>query len=386
MACVVPGSKRGRPGRWLVDWTDARGRRRIETFKSESAANRRLAAVLLEGPRADGMDPRTPLSAAADLYLQTRAPKLERLTLEKYQNTLECHIIPTFGDVPVEKISKLQIELWVASLLREKQLAEASVFSYLVLLNSILAFAERHGAIAKNPAAHVNRDLGLKPSEKSKIRALDDGSLRATLGAAKDNLSVDAYEKLAVLAHTGTAYSEACGLQWPDLDLARLKLSVVRKVNRLAEVKTKLKTEARKGIIDIPAVLGEILKGRQAWLRAEAFAAGRPMSPWILHPSWPAEGPTRESYYRDYMRLRAVLSRALRYAGLARNAITIHGLRHSYISSLLAANMSPAYVQKQARHATIGMTVDRYGSWLTHDRPDELDRRAERTSPGRAAE
>jgi integrase len=49
---------------------------------------------------------------------------------------------------------------------------------------------------------------------------------------------------------------------------------------------------------------------------------------------------------------------------------TVHSLRHTYASILLAAGAPPQWVQQQLGHAHYQITVDLYGSWLTQRRPD----------------
>jgi integrase len=44
--------------------------------------------------------------------------------------------------------------------------------------------------------------------------------------------------------------------------------------------------------------------------------------------------------------------------------ITPHGLRHTFASLLLSAQVSPAYVQRQLGRASIKLTADTYGRWL----------------------
>jgi integrase len=58
-----------------------------------------------------------------------------------------------------------------------------------------------------------------------------------------------------------------------------------------------------------------------------------------------------------------VFKRGLKAAGLPLH-FTPHGLRHSFASLLLSAQVSPAYVQRQLGHASIKLTVDTYGRWL----------------------
>jgi integrase len=49
---------------------------------------------------------------------------------------------------------------------------------------------------------------------------------------------------------------------------------------------------------------------------------------------------------------------------------TVHSLRHTYASILLAAGAPPQWVQQQLGHAHYSITVDLYGSWLRQRRPD----------------
>ena len=58
-----------------------------------------------------------------------------------------------------------------------------------------------------------------------------------------------------------------------------------------------------------------------------------------------------------------VFKRGSRLPG-SRLHFTPHGLRHTFASLLLSAQVSPAYVQRQLGHASIKLTVDTYGRWL----------------------
>ena len=65
---------------------------------------------------------------------------------------------------------------------------------------------------------------------------------------------------------------------------------------------------------------------------------------------------------------------------------TIHSLRHTYASLLLAQGAPPPWVQQQLGHAHYSITVDLYGSWLRSRRPDLvalLDREPARHGPQR---
>jgi integrase len=64
--------------------------------------------------------------------------------------------------------------------------------------------------------------------------------------------------------------------------------------------------------------------------------------------------------------------RGLKAAGLPLH-VTPHGLRHTFASLLLSAQVSPAYVQRQPGHASIKLTVDTYGRWLPSGNKAAID-------------
>jgi integrase len=52
-----------------------------------------------------------------------------------------------------------------------------------------------------------------------------------------------------------------------------------------------------------------------------------------------------------------------------RRPIRWHGLRHQFVSLLIAAGKSPKYIALQAGHASAGFTLDRYGHLFETVRP-----------------
>ena len=65
----------------------------------------------------------------------------------------------------------------------------------------------------------------------------------------------------------------------------------------------------------------------------------------------------------DHSNVGKAFKRCLKAAGLP-DHFSPHSLRHSFVTLLLADRVSPAYVQEQAGHASIELTVGTYGRWL----------------------
>ncbi|HVO12700.1 MAG TPA: tyrosine-type recombinase/integrase [Vicinamibacteria bacterium] len=59
---------------------------------------------------------------------------------------------------------------------------------------------------------------------------------------------------------------------------------------------------------------------------------------------------------------------------------TMHSLRHTFCSLLIAAGVSPVYVQQQAGHADVGFAVRVYGSWFAVTAAGAMDLLARRRS------
>ena len=98
------------------------------------------------------------------------------------------------------------------------------------------------------------------------------------------------------------------------------------------------------------------------------------MSPHVVFPWLSEHADTREEQ-KALKRVRRAMERILKLAGLPSH-FTPHSLRHSFCSRLIADSVSPVYVQQQAGHANVTMTVNVYGSWFALKVPGALDRLA----------
>jgi integrase len=66
------------------------------------------------------------------------------------------------------------------------------------------------------------------------------------------------------------------------------------------------------------------------------------------------------------------MERVLKIAKLPAH-FTPHSLRHTFCSLLITQGISPVYVQQQAGHASVQMTVGVYGSWFPVRVPGAID-------------
>lgn len=130
------------------------------------------------------------------------------------------------------------------------------------------------------------------------------------------------------------------------------------------------------GVVDIAAPLADLLRGVLARRREDSMAAGLggQVSPYVVFP-WLSDRPDTRQEQKAVKRVRRAMARILKLAALP-SYFTPHSLRHSFCSLLIAAGVSPVYVQQQAGHANVAMTVGVYGSWFALKAPGALDRLA----------
>src|SRR6516162_1543332 len=96
---------------WIVDYGDAEGERHIKTFARKRDADAWHAKVGIDvRSGVHTADSKSPTVAeAGQLWLQTsRDARLERSTLEYYQQHLDLHIAPLLGST---KLSQLTVPM-----------------------------------------------------------------------------------------------------------------------------------------------------------------------------------------------------------------------------------------------------------------------------------
>jgi integrase len=171
-----------------------------------------------------------------------------------------------------------------------------------------------------------------------------------------------------LMALAGLRLNEALGLKWPAVDLDAAKIRVHEQL-----INDSTKSGAER-FVDAAAPLTSALFDLLAQRRTASFATGEPVSPFVVFP-WLSVTPTVVGHHRAKKRISRAMEKALKRAGLPAH-FTPHSLRHTFCSLLIAQGESPVYVQQQAGHASVQMTVGVYGSWFAMESPGAMDRLA----------
>jgi len=223
----------------------------------------------------------------------------------------------------------------------ERALAPSTAKLALIALSQIFRFAVRRGWTGVNPV------MQLEPGEKPRwrvehVRTLEGGDLGRLL-AYSDAASRPLFE---FLAYTGLRIGEALGLRWCDVDFEAAVLHVRQQLSRQRTPKH-LKTDAsRREVVLAPAVT--------RLLRERRLASPYKGADQLVFCKVNGEGGDDRDAGKAF---RA----AVKAAGLqGQGRLSLHSLRHSLASLLIAKRLNPVFVSRQPWHSSPAITLDVY--------------------------
>jgi integrase len=263
-------------------------------------------------------------------------------TLEILTWALERHLIPSFGRRRLDQITVDDIAAYI-SVMRGKGLRGSTINTTLRPLSRILAHAARRGHIPINPLTQLERGERPRLDDQRPKRILTLEEMQALLEAADG----ERYRCLLELLLTaGLRIGEALGLTAADLDAQHSIITVQCQLGRDG-TRTPLKTEESRRALDIPP---------QLMRRLHRLLADRGV---LFDPSAYVFA-SRSGNGLERKVARAALQRACKAARIPDPQPSLHDLRHSHASMLIALDHSVADVQRRLGHRKPDTTLRIY--------------------------
>jgi integrase len=318
--------------RYVVRYRTPAGESRKERFTTRTAAERRARAVEVDKDRGDFVDPREArviFKEYATEWLRTK-PNLRPRTRETYESQL-AHIMPTFENVQIGKVTPSMVRKWHAELSTE--LGPNTVAKCYRLLRSIFKTAVDDELLARNPCkiegAGVEHATERPAATSEQVWALADAM-------------PDRYRCMVLVAgFAGLRMGELLGLERQHVNPLRRTLRVERQQQELNSGKLILgppKTAAGVRTLELPAFLMTDLNAHLS-----RFARSEPTA-----RVFPGEkgGPLRAwTVFKHWDRARA------RVDGLA-PGFRWHDLRHTGTTLTAAAGASTRELMHRMGHAS----------------------------------
>ena len=272
---------------------------------------------------------------------------------QTYRGYIDNHINPNIGDIPLEKLTSLDLQKLYKKLLTKgrvdrveakgqpKGLSAKTVRNIHQILSSALKLAQEQRIILSNPA----EGCALPKVEHREMKTLPVEQLQSFLREARES---GVFELYYLELATGLRRGELLGLKWEDIDLERGDLRVKRQVARIngAVTESPLKTKNAYRTLPLARDTIDVLNqqkrkvGSCPWVFPSP--TGSPMSPdSVLH----------------------MLHRDLERAGLPR--VRFHDLRHTFATLALQNGVDVKAVSGMLGHYSAGFTLDTYAHVTT---------------------
>ncbi|MEU8535454.1 tyrosine-type recombinase/integrase [Streptomyces parvulus] len=326
-------------GRWRARYRDDAGREHSRHFERKIDAQRWLDEVSASQLTGQYVDPRAGRVTFRAYGEQWRQAKPHRpTTAVKAEQHLRVHAYPAFGDKPLARIRRSDVQSWVTGM-EKSGMQPSTVRTTFNTIRAVFRAAVEDRVIAASPCQGVS----LPDVPRRKVVPLTVDQVRALAEGMPDR-----YQALVILgAGTGLRPGELFGLQVRHVDFFKRQLRVEQQVQQTKGGGTRVcppKTKESERVVPLPDVVVHALVGH-----LKTFPAG----PDDFLFQDPAGGPVVATRLMD-----SAWRPARKSAGLPK--VTMHQLRHTYASLLIAAGESVKVVSERLGHTNAAMTLNVY--------------------------
>lgn len=377
-----PDAKTGPNERWVVDYKDGQGKRRLKTFaklrgpggaeefEAQTKVEVRQGVHVAESASAT-------VSQTGKLWITTlKASSLERSSVQDYERTFRLHIEPFIGSLKLTALNTPRLRAFTDEI-RTAGRSASMTRRVMTTLGTMLSDAQERGLVVRNAVRDMTGRRAVESRQEKRqkgrlkvgvdIPARED--IKALVGALQGR-----WRPLFITAvFTGLRASELRGLRWKDVDIERKELRVHQRADRFNAI-GKPKSITGERTIPLPPLVANTLRewrlqcprldtgkvdasGNAVMTLDLVFPNGQGKVETLgnilkrgLHPAWIKAGITADS--TDEVKPK--------YTGM-------HCLRHWFASWCInrkedgGLGLPPKMVQDRLGHSTIALTMDRYG-------------------------
>ena len=282
-------------------------------------------------------------------YLADARTRLKPSSVYTVEASLRCHVLPVFGDTPLDAITPAAVRQWENDEIAGGA-ARASLLRYKAVFSSCMNFAVRFYGLASNPvrAAGPLRSGARRQEEKRLHVWTREEFARFILSG----LSPDLVTVFSLLFWTGCRMGEVLALTVADVDLQAGALAINKTLEYLPPMTYRAqspKTSASVRRVSMPVQLVAIVAD---WMKQTDATAPADM----LFPLC------------ERGRLCYALHDGAKKAGLPE--IRVHDLRHSHASMLIDMGFPPIVIRDRLGHKDIQTTLNIYSHLYPHAMDD----------------
>lgn len=341
-------------GRWegrYIKSYNAAGKAKYKYLYAKSYAEIKikLSTAIVESNR-ERLEPTVfcLFSEISEKWLRRVKLNCKTSTFNKYYNTYESVLKPTFGNYQISKISGEMIDSFISDMLTcgrrdGKPYSRKTVHEICMEIKQIFGYAEECYCIK---AQFSKKKLSVK-QEYRDIQVINSFSLKILCEYLLTD--TDLY-KLGVLIslYTGIRVGELCALQWKDISFDDELLYVSKTAQRIQQFdnpyeKTKLAVSSPKSscsnrIIPLPRTLIKILK-----------AFKNHDNVYIVSGRCKCSDPRTMQYH---------FKKHLKACGI--ESVSFHTLRHTFATRCIEIGFDAKTLSEVLGHSSVNITLNRY--------------------------
>jgi integrase len=272
--------------------------------------------------------------------------KIAYATQKSYKQTIEYHLKPEIGNIPLQKLSAVNLQKYYNGKL--KTLSSTSVLYHHRVLNSALECARKMHMIENNPCQD------LTPPQKAEFEAeLPNYDVIAQV--IDEVYGTVMYIPVVIALTTGMRRGEVCGLTWDNVLCDHGYIHVCQALKHAEGGGLELGPTKTKRIRDVPLTteckkaLEQLKEEQEGWRKffgedyeknnlVCCWQNGRMIDPDFITKKWKK------------------IKKTLKINSKTR----FHDLRHNYASTLLSLNADMKIVSASLGHADIRTTYNFY--------------------------
>ena len=277
-----------------------------------------------------------------EIYMEDMAARLKQSTLLTKKTVLQTHILPFFGNKPINEIKASDVRRWQAKLMSSpNNYSQTYLKKINTELNSIINYAKRFYDLNTNPCGKAGT-IGKAKAEEMDYWTYDE-YIAFREGVKDKPLSYICFE---VLYWTGMREGELLALSLADIDFDNKTISINRTYLRIEgkDVFTSPKTRKSKRKIPIPDFLcqelSDYIQSRYMLDADERLF------------------PVTKSYLSHEM------IRGCKNTGVKK--IRIHDIRHSHASLLINQGCDALMLADRLGHEKVSTTLNTYSHLFPH--------------------
>ncbi len=351
-------------GRWQAKYPGPDGKYHTapNTFRGKGVAEQWLVDKESEIRKGNWQPPelgKETVAIWAERWMATKV-NLKPKTKADYEWRLQAHVMPRFGNIPVAKIARADVQAWVKELIGQGYSA-STVHHAIGILNRILDEALAGGALITNPCQRISLPRlpkgQVEPLTLDQVKALAEAIEYPIIKPAGHGATPTGrhhFPEYGLLvrftAFTGLRAAEVAGLKIRALDLNK---GVVRVTETLSEVSGHLYTIPPKTYqsrsVPLPEFLIDELRDHLATLDDDPDG-------YVFRASTGTPLRWRNFYSQHF-------KPAVRQAGLPEST-RFHDLRHTFASFLIVQGAHPRAMMERLGHSSINVTLGTYGHLL----------------------